>query len=128
MTIIAQGCFDWLLDAFDPYWAAEDDGAGHEAAEQPEAAPDTVEGLESLLQAAGFQQVEVSEESAEFVYPGEAAWWATLWTLGFRSTLEKMSPPTLESFRLEIFHRLQPFKSPDGIHLLFRVLFACGIK
>jgi SAM-dependent methyltransferase len=128
VTIIADGCFDWLWEAFSLYSPSEDSSAGEESTASADPDLDTVAGLSQLLRGAGFERVEVVEEATRFTYAREGDWWATMWTLGFRGKMEEMSEPVLAEFKSEIVRRLQAFKQADGIHILFRVLFAVGVK
>jgi SAM-dependent methyltransferase len=130
LTIIARGCFDWLLDTFrahaPPQDARIDDDHRVQEADVP--AIDTPAGMKTLLRDAGFDEVHVDEEKVDFVYADEAEWWSMLWTLGFRGALERMEPAALEGFRADLYCKLQTFKQPDGLYIPFRVLFAFGIK
>ena len=123
LTIIAQGCFDWLLELFQRYGPAEETLA----AEEPAApALDTPAGLRALFGQAGLAKFRLVEEEKTLLYANEEEWWTWLWTLGFRSTLERMDAEVLDAFKAALFQRLQAFKKPDGLHIRFRVLFAFG--
>jgi len=130
LTIIAQGCFDWLLDAFRAHAPAQDAETDDDpqAQEADVTAIDTPAGLETLLRDAGFDEIHVNEEETVFVYTDEAEWWSMLWTLGFRNALERMEPATLEEFNTALYAKLQAFKQPAGLYIPFRALFAFGIQ
>lgn len=84
--------------------------------------------LEAAFRGAGFADVRVVAEEADFVYEDEEEWWATRWSHGSRATLERMSAVALEKFKGDVFRRMQPLKQPDGFHVLLRVLYALGIR
>lgn len=132
VTIIAQGCFDWLLAAF-PFPIDEispDEPGQQNGADQDSLTLDTPDGLAAALCQAGFTAIQIVETVKDLVYADEDAWWQMLWTLGFRGTLEAMDSTTLQAFQGRLFRELQAFKQADGdgIHVLFRELFAMGIK
>ena len=127
MTTISRGCFDWLFDALRSHTPPEEAQTNDEDEEQNGPALDTPKGMEETLSQAGFGNIRVMEEETDLVYT-EEEWWSTMWTLGIRGTLEQMEPATLESLKADIFQRLQAFKQPDGVHILFRVLFASGTR
>lgn len=93
---------------------------------------DTPEGLEAIMNAAGFIDIQIVSEAAEFVYATEEEYWSTLWSHGGRVTLEKIEQATgadgLERFKADIFKNVQAIKQPDGIHQLFPVLFALATR
>ena len=39
-----------------------------------------------------------------------------------------MDATTLARFKADLFEQLQAFHQPDGVHILFRVLFAFSVK
>jgi O-methyltransferase/aklanonic acid methyltransferase len=93
---------------------------------------DTPEGLERVMHAAGFADVRVAAESAEFVYPSAGVWWSSLWSHGMRERLEAVEqasgPDGLESFRAAVFERLRTIEQADGLHQRFPVLFTLATK
>jgi ubiquinone/menaquinone biosynthesis C-methylase UbiE len=89
---------------------------------------DTPAKLATALQHAGFEQLEIRVEDHEFVYATDAEWWLSLWSHGIRSRLEQLAPPDLEQVRGEMLRKVHVLKQPDGIHTLFRVLFARAYK
>jgi hypothetical protein len=80
------------------------------------------------MNAAGFADIQIISEAAEFVYATEEEYWSTLWSHGARVTLEKIEQATgtdgLQRFKADVFKKVQTIKQPDGIHQLFPVLFA----
>jgi ubiquinone/menaquinone biosynthesis C-methylase UbiE len=84
--------------------------------------------LEAALQQAGFVQRHIMSEDGDFTYAQEEEWWASLWSGGIRRQLETMAPPVLEQAKTEACQQVQVFKQADGIHTLWRALFALGTK
>ncbi len=89
-------------------------------------------GVTSILEAAGFVQVEVREELAEFVYASEEEYWSVWWSHGMRGTLEAIERTKgaegLASFKSDVFQKLGQIKQADGIHEPFQVLIGSGTK
>jgi ubiquinone/menaquinone biosynthesis C-methylase UbiE len=125
LTIIAEGCFDWLFEAFRSH-AADANEEGAERSVAP--AIDSPEGLRYVLDKAGFTSIQVHAEQTDFLYAEEEEFWQTLWTLGFRGTMERMEESALQGLKADISRTLQAFKKQDGIHILFRTLIAFGRK
>lgn len=122
-TIVARGCFDWLrrtLERYQPPPSSDEEPDDLEV--------DTPEGLVKLLAESGFAGIQISEEVTDFIYASDDEYWSTLWTLGVRSAMEEMDATTLDRFKADVFRQLQAFHQPDGVHILFRVLFAFGVK
>jgi ubiquinone/menaquinone biosynthesis C-methylase UbiE len=92
----------------------------------------TAEGLEAILNSAGFVNIKAVSESTDFVYADEEEWWSTLWSHGVRADLEAIEEKTgqdgLKRFQKDAFERVQTIKQPDGIHRLFSVLFGLAFK
>lgn len=84
--------------------------------------------LPSYLTRAGFVDVQVELERAEFVYASAEQWWDAKWTHGTRYSLEHMAPEVLAQFKAEVFARLQEILQPDGIHEGWSLQFIIGIK
>ena len=128
VTTVSKGCCDWLWEAFDAHSPAQEPQAGDKNEERKGLAINTPNGLETALSQAGFECIRIVEQEDEFVYADEKEWWRMMWTLGCRGSMERMDQTTLQSFRSDIFNRLQVFKQSDGVHILFRVLYALGTK
>ncbi|MBV6451243.1 MAG: Ubiquinone/menaquinone biosynthesis C-methyltransferase UbiE [Anaerolineales bacterium] len=93
---------------------------------------DTVEGLRTIMEAAGFADVRIMSEAAEFVYATEEEFWSTLWSHGARVTLEaieeKRGAEGLQRFKMDVYAKSQSIKQIDGIHQSFPVLFALATR
>jgi ubiquinone/menaquinone biosynthesis C-methylase UbiE len=97
----------------------------------PEPAPprfDTPARLEAALQQTGFAQIHIRSEDGDFTYAQEEEWWASLWSGAIRRQLEAMAAPVLAQAKTEACQQVQIFKQADGIHTLWRALFALGTK
>ena len=84
------------------------------------------------MRTAGYTDVHVVSEAAEFVYASEEVWWSALWSHGIREELERVEEATgsegLERFKAAVLERIRTIKRTDGIHQLFPVLFTLAIK
>ena len=128
MTIVAQGCWDWILEVLDRYLPEGGSGEEDEGEEAEGVAINTAGGLEEILSRAGFEGIRVVEEAMDLVYGDEEEWWSALRTLGVRGAIEELEAGAVERLKAEMFGRLQAFKRSDGIHVLYRVLYALGRK
>ena len=103
-------------------------------ANTPDAQPDfgTPAGLQTIMETAGFVNIQVVSEASVFVYADEEEFWSTLWSHGARVTLEAVEKATgvegLQRFKADVFTRLQSTKQTDGIHQTFPVLFALAVE
>lgn len=84
--------------------------------------------LPAYLVRAGFVDVHVLYENAEFIYTDAQQWWNAKWTHGTRYSLEHMTPEVLEQFKTEVFARLEEEKRPDGIHEEWDLQFVLGTR
>ncbi|OGN89590.1 MAG: hypothetical protein A2Y88_06730 [Chloroflexi bacterium RBG_13_48_10] len=88
-------------------------------------------GYKIILEAAGFQGMEVSREVKEFVSTDEEEWWQQMNSVGWDSLIEKIenkNADQLQRIKQSIFSDLQPYKQPDGIHFTKRVFIVSGVK
>ena len=88
-------------------------------------------GYDTLLRNAGFKQIDILHEKAEFVSASEEAWWEQMSNLGWHRYLAKMEnggAERLQRIKEALFKDLQRYKRADGIHFTKSVLFATGIK
>ncbi len=89
---------------------------------------DTPVKLETALQQAGFARIEISMEEHDYVYSTDEEWWLSLWSHGVRSRFEQLEALALEKFKADMVRKVQVMKQPDGIHTLWRALFARAHK
>ncbi len=88
----------------------------------------TLEKIQTALQHAGFTDIQSHGEEHDFVYSCDQEWWASLWGHGLRSRFETLDAMELESFRSDLIRKVQTLKQPDGIHTIWRPLFARSLK
>jgi hypothetical protein len=55
--------------------------------------------LRQMLQAAGFQDVQVGADALGLWFPDAETWWRWAWSHGFRQVLERLSADQLSSYR-----------------------------
>jgi ubiquinone/menaquinone biosynthesis C-methylase UbiE len=89
------------------------------------------EGLEWILRDGGYQDVEITTETAEFVSADEEEWWGQVWGGGWWEHLDqvaRMDANKFRQFKEQVFENLQQQKHHDGIHFSKTVLYALGKK
>ncbi len=84
--------------------------------------------LQNDLQQAGFGNIRVEFEEADFPYQDSEAWWATQWSHGMRAMWEKMPPDMLEAKKAAAFTQLNQMQTPEGIHQVWQALFTFASK
>lgn len=89
---------------------------------------DTPEGMQQILSQGGFESIQTYTQEVDLPYDSEDDWWATIWSHGWRETLEKFEPDELEQFRQVAYTHLQAMKEPDGIHSVTSVLITIAQK
>ena len=93
---------------------------------------DTPEGLQEIMNTAGFEDVRIFLETADFIYKTEEELWSTLWSHGARGVLEKIEqetgPDGLQNFKLDVFKKMMAIKQTDGLHLTVPVHVSLGLK
>ena len=89
------------------------------------------EGYEIILRAAGFENIDVSRETAEFVSTDEEEWWRQMQYIGWDVFFEKIrveDEHKPQRIKEAILKDLQSHKRQDGIHFTKTVFFICGVK
>lgn len=89
---------------------------------------DTKEQLETALRQAGFVDAKVFTEDFKAIVAGVDPFWEELWSTGTRRELERMPASTLEAVKADYFQKLQALKQPDGIHAVYRAMFALASR
>ena len=116
-----------LYDLSNAYLPPEP-GPSKDAAQEPAPDFETPEGMRTLLREAGFVDIRVVEEKADFAYASKEEWWATQWSHGGRGRIERIEsasgPDGVARFRSEVFERLDGMAGPDGIHHPMPILFS----
>jgi ubiquinone/menaquinone biosynthesis C-methylase UbiE len=127
LTTWAEHCpfVNWQREVLRPYVHPPGPQA-HAAREAPRF--DTPATVEAALQQAGFERMQILVEEGEFVLANDEEVWARLWSSGPRRQLEHMTGPVLDQVKRDVLQKVQVFKQPDGIHLLWRALCALGDK
>jgi O-methyltransferase/aklanonic acid methyltransferase len=125
--------WNWFYEIVEAYLPPEPET--NQATESDTVPPpvfDTPEGLKAIINAAGFDNIQIFSEAAEFVYSTDEEFWSTLWSHGRRGTLEEIEQVTgtegLEKFKSEIFRKMGDIKQTDGLHQLFPVLIGLATK
>lgn len=88
------------------------------------------DGYQIIFQEAGFRDIGISKETAEFVSTDEEEWWRQMqhcWDSFFKK-VKNDSAEKLQGVKEAILQDLQPYKQPDGIHFTKAAFFVCGVK
>jgi len=84
------------------------------------------EGMEKIIKAAGFTDIRVIPETADFTYATKEEWWDTLWSHGARASLERIEktsgPEVLAQFKAECFKQIAARIGSSGYQQSFHVL------
>lgn len=89
---------------------------------------DTKEQLEAVLRQASFVNAKVFAEDFEAIVTGVDPFWEQLWSGANRRHLEHLPASTLEGVKASFYQNLQAHKEPDGIHAMYRAMFALAWK
>jgi ubiquinone/menaquinone biosynthesis C-methylase UbiE len=123
----------WLDEIVSTYLPSES-GASEETDPDSDSQPvfDTPEGLMAIMNTAGFENVQIFTETAEFIYDTEEEFWSTLWSHGFRGTVDRIEkergPDGLQRFKLDVFNKFNSIKKTDGLHQLIPVHVSLATK
>jgi ubiquinone/menaquinone biosynthesis C-methylase UbiE len=87
------------------------------------------EGLRTLLEAAGYRGISVSQHRFDFLFRDAHEWLATAWSHGERRALEAMAPDDLRAFKEQLPEALSGAEEGDGLlHWRPEVVFATGLR
>ncbi len=89
---------------------------------------DTKEELRSAVSEAGFTRVVAETEDGDFVYTSEDELWEVVLASGYKRFVDQMTESAREEAKADLYERLRPLKRVDGVHAVYRVLFASGLK
>jgi ubiquinone/menaquinone biosynthesis C-methylase UbiE len=89
---------------------------------------DTREQLEQALRQTGFADPKVYAEDFKAIVAGLDSFWEQMWSGGSRSELERLPASTHEVIRASLYQKLEALRRPNGIHALYRALFALASK
>ncbi len=119
--------WEWYFDLLKSYLPPE-----AAQAELPRAVFDEPQGVDAILCAAGFRDVQVSTKTLEAAFRDEDEWWSARWSHGGRMKLEQIEAQggaeALERFKTEAFRGLQRMKTPEGIPDPSTAICAIGRK
>jgi ubiquinone/menaquinone biosynthesis C-methylase UbiE len=118
---VEQSDIDWIVGAFKKYLpACEKDIIGY-GKENPQ-------GFKVILQSGGFENIQVYEETTNFVSPDAETWWRQMKQATNKFFRQISDPSVLESLKEQVFVDLQEFQYPEGIRFKKTVFFAFGTK
>lgn len=139
-----QICVSTWDKSMDEQWTWFDETVKTHLPPEPEANPpeepksmsqpvfDTAEGLKSILETAGFENVQIFSEAKDFVYATNEEYWSTLWAHGTRGLLERIELANgkegLEKFRSDVLSRADTLKKDDGLHQVFAAFVGLATK
>lgn len=93
---------------------------------------DTPEGLQSILENAGFEKTQIFSKAKDSVYPTNEEYWLKLWSHGARGVLEKIEHSKgkegLEKFKSDVFGKMDVLKKDDGFHEALSALIELAQK
>jgi SAM-dependent methyltransferase len=89
---------------------------------------DTEEQLEAALLQSGFVDSKVFSEDFKAIIGEVDSLWEQLWSASFRKELESMSASIREMVKARFYRNLEALRQPDGIHAVYRALFALASK
>lgn len=127
----AQDDLAWMEDAVLRYYPDMIKDDEYQAEKPIGMAYEKAKGYEIILGKAGFTQIDIRYEKAEFVSSDEEEWWRQMCFIGWDDLLKKIKrkdPDQLEVIKKAIFQDLQSFKQADGIHFWKTVFYVRGTK
>ncbi|MGD2073286.1 MAG: class I SAM-dependent methyltransferase, partial [Candidatus Thorarchaeota archaeon] len=92
---------------------------------------ETAEGWRTILETAGFVDIQTLIEHYDCVYLSEEEWWNEVMDLDWKEVmddLEQKGSVTVSALKEEVFEMLQNYKNSDGIHQTRDAIMAFGIK
>jgi ubiquinone/menaquinone biosynthesis C-methylase UbiE len=93
---------------------------------------DTPEGMESMLQAAGFTDIQVISETVDFTYVTKEEWWESLWSHGSRAALERIEKTSgsaaLAQFKTDCFEQINAENGSEDFQRSYHALYTLAVK
>ncbi|MBT5229311.1 MAG: class I SAM-dependent methyltransferase [Methylococcales bacterium] len=89
---------------------------------------DSVEKCEQTLSSAGFENIQISQQSMGYHIATGRDWWDVVWNTALRSLLDNLSDDELERFQVEHMAEVEALAVADGIYLPVDVLFSFAEK
>ncbi len=113
---------------FDPAWKLFADQVRKYGVEvrMPQRVAYAPQDIESLVQGAGFGDLQVTSEQFDAVYSNEEDWWRFQLTNGSRAAILRMDEATRAHFKEEYLAQLRPLFQADGLHLPASAIFVVG--
>jgi SAM-dependent methyltransferase len=121
----------WMEDAFIRNFPALAEDKDYIEERPIGMANENTEGYHLILKDAGFKNIEVFNERAEFVSASEEVWWEQMRAVGWHRFFKKVGcngAETLTKIKESIFRELQTHKRPDGIYFMKSVFIISGRK
>jgi ubiquinone/menaquinone biosynthesis C-methylase UbiE len=125
--------WSWLYEIVKAYLPPEPESDQPEQANS-ESGPifDTPEGLTSILDNAGYENIQIYTEGKDFIYSTKDDFWSTLWSHGMRGSLERIEESNgkagLEKFKADVYQGLDVLKKDDGFHQMVSVIIGLASK
>jgi ubiquinone/menaquinone biosynthesis C-methylase UbiE len=115
---------------FDPAWKLFADQVRKYGVEvrMPQRVAYSPQDVEGLIRAAGFEDIQLTTETTELVYPNEEDWWSFQLTNGSRAAILRLPAETRAKFKEEYFAQLRPLFRADGLHLPASVIYGVGSR
>lgn len=82
----------------------------------------------NLMQAAGFEQIEIHTEQLGYYLSSVDEWWELVWNAGFRIRLAQIPQEKLLQFKTEHLAEIESLKTDKGIWLDLETIFVRGWK
>jgi len=126
--------WEWFDELIEKYLPPEQQEKLHPKSSDESESPDfsTSDGMQKILKTAGFSEVHVITETADFSYATREEWWETLWSHGRRNMLENIEktggPDALAAFKAEAFDQMEIRRGSRDIQESFQVLFTMAAK
>jgi hypothetical protein len=84
--------------------------------------------MQNVMNNAGFTDIQITEEAAEFLYANEEEWLTAQFARVNRSQWEAVEPAIREQWKAELMEGLRAMKQANGIPRMMRVLYTTGVK
>lgn len=88
----------------------------------------TPAGMTSLMNTAGFADIQVISEDPEFLYRDEEEWLSVAWSHGMRYMLESLPADVFDHWKQDMFEHLRAMKGENGIPHMLYTLFTVARK
>lgn len=92
----------------------------------------TPDGMEKLIGAAGFTEIQVVSEMADFTFATKEEWWESLWSHGSRAALERIEntggSAKLAQFKTDCFDQINAENDFENFQRSYHVLYTLAVK